>query len=98
AARVDKFAYAEKLAKDKDALRQTLLVWETFWRDALLRASKADSPVLNVDRLDELDAQAARLGLTGTRRRVTEAGRALRQAERNVNARLLLEVLLMDWN
>lgn len=98
AARVDKFAYAEKLAKDKDALRQTLLVWETFWRDALLRASKADSPVLNADRLEELDAQAARLGLTGTRRRVTEAGRALRQAERNVNARLLLEVLLMDWN
>lgn len=98
ASRVDKFTYAEKLAKDKDALRQTLLVWESFWRDALIRASKADSPISNVDRAEELDSLAARLGRTGARRRVTEAGRALHRVERNVNARLLLEVLLLDWN
>jgi DNA polymerase-3 subunit delta' len=97
ASRVDKFAYAEKLAKEKDAMRQILLVWQSFWRDVLLRVSKADSPLANVDRTEEIDALAARLDLPAARRRVSEVGEALRRLERNVNARLLAEVLLLGW-
>ncbi len=40
--RVQKFNYSEKLAKDKENMRQTLLVWLSYWRDVLLRASGAD--------------------------------------------------------
>lgn len=96
--RVDKFAYAEKLAKEKDGMRQTFLVWESFWRDVFLRASKADSPLANVDRTEEIAALASRLNLSAARGRVTEVERALHQMERNVNARLLTEILLLGWN
>lgn len=98
ASRVDKFAYAEKLAKDKDAMRQTLLVWESFWRDVFLSASKADSPLANVDRAEEIASLANQLELAAARQRVRETERALQQMERNVNARLLIEILLLGWN
>ncbi|MEW5940604.1 MAG: DNA polymerase III subunit delta' C-terminal domain-containing protein, partial [Chloroflexota bacterium] len=97
ASRVDRFAYAEKLAKEKDAMRQVLLVWQSFWRDVLLRASQADAPLANVDRVEEINALAARLDLPAARRRVSEADQALARLERNVNARLLAEVLLLGW-
>jgi DNA polymerase-3 subunit delta' len=95
--RVDKFAYVEKLAKEKDVMRQTLLVWLSFWRDVLLRAAKADSPLANVDRAEEIESLAKRLDLSAARQRVTETERAIQQMERNVNARLLMEVLLLNW-
>jgi DNA polymerase-3 subunit delta' len=96
--RVDKFAYAEKLAKEKDVMRQTFLVWESFWRDVLLCTAKAGSPLANVDRAEEIASLAARLDLPAARGRVKETERALQQMERNVNARLLTEVLLLNWN
>lgn len=96
--RVDKFDYADKLAKDKDAMRQTLLVWESFWRDVFLSASKADSPLANVNRAEEIASLASQLELSAARQRVRETERALQQIERNVNARLLTEVLLLGWN
>ena len=30
ASRVEKFSYADKLAKDKDAMRQTILFWLSY--------------------------------------------------------------------
>ena len=97
ASRVDKFAYVEKLAKEKDVMRQVLLVWLSFWRDVLLRAAKADSPLVNLDRAEEIEALAKRIDLPAARQRVTETERAIQQMERNVNARLLMEVLLLNW-
>jgi DNA polymerase-3 subunit delta' len=98
ASRVDKFAYAEKLAKEKDVTRQTFLVWESFWRDVFLHASKASAPLANVDRAEEIASLATRLDLPAARQRVNEIERALHQMERNVNARLLAEILLLGWN
>jgi DNA polymerase-3 subunit delta' len=95
--RVDKFAYAEKLAKEKDGMRKVLQVWLSFWRDVYLRAAKADSPLANLDRVEEIDRLAGKLSLAEARQRVSEAERAIRQMERNVNARLLAEVLLLNW-
>jgi DNA polymerase-3 subunit delta' len=95
--RVDKFGYAEKLAKEKDGMRKVLQVWLSFWRDVLMRAAKADSPLANLDRADEIDRLAGKLSLVEARKCVSETERAIRQMERNVNARLLAEVLLLDW-
>jgi DNA polymerase-3 subunit delta' len=95
--RVDKFAYAEKLAKEKDSMRQVLMVWQSFWRDVFLRASKADTPIANVDRAEEIASLAARFDLPAARQRVSETEQAIQRMERNVNARLLAEVLLLGW-
>ena len=41
APRVEKFSYADKLAKDKDVMRQTILIWLSYWRDVMLRVAQA---------------------------------------------------------
>lgn len=97
ASRVAKFTYAEKLAKDKDAMRKTILVWLSYWRDILLQTAGAVAPLANIDRAAEIGSLAARLDLATVRRVVTDLEGALGRLERNINARLLAEVLLLDW-
>jgi DNA polymerase-3 subunit delta' len=94
--RLLKFDYAEKMAKDKEAMRQTLLVWLSYWRDVLLRASGAKTPIANIDQNDTIASLADRLGLGNARRVVQDLELALKRLERNVNPRLLAEVLLLD--
>jgi DNA polymerase-3 subunit delta' len=99
--RRERFAYAEKLAdrknEAKERFRETLLIWLSFWRDVMLRAAKADAPPTNIDRTNEIEVLAAQLSLPETRRVVTDLERAVDRLEKNVNARLLAEVLLLDW-
>lgn len=96
ASRVEKFKYADKLAKDKDALRQALLFWLSYWRDVMLRTAQADSPLVNVDRNVEIEDLASRMDLSSARRVVSGLEEALEKMDRNVNARMLAEVLLLD--
>jgi len=97
APRVEKFAYAEKLAKDKDLMRQAILIWLSYWRDVMLRVAQAETPLVNVDRNMEIEFLAGRMDLSSVRRVVNNLENALEKMERNVNSRLLAEVLLLDW-
>jgi len=96
APRVEKFSYAEKLAKDKDAMRQVILVWLSYWRDVMLRVAQAETPLVNVDRNMEIEFLAGRLNLSAARRVVNDLESALEKMDKNVNSRLLAEVLLLD--
>jgi hypothetical protein len=53
--------------------------------------------LVNVDRLAEIEALAARLGLPAARQVVEATETAIERLEKNVNARLLAEVTLLDW-
>jgi len=97
AGRGERFAYAESLARDKEAFRSVLLLWLAYWRDVLLCASGAAAPLTNVDRAAPIEALAARLSLAEARQRVTDMEGAVARLEKNVNPRLLAEVLLLDW-
>ncbi len=97
APRVEKFSYAEKLAKDKEVMRQTILIWLSYWRDVMLRVAGAESPLINVDRNMEIEFLAGRLDLSSARRVVSDLESALEKMDKNVNSRLLAEVLLLDW-
>jgi len=94
--RVEKFKYAEKLAKDKAALRETLLVWGAFWRDVMMQSAQANAAPANLDRLAEIEKLSAGLSLSEASRAVQGIEDSLGQLEKNVNPRLLLEVLLLD--
>jgi DNA polymerase-3 subunit delta' len=96
APRVEKFSYADKLSRDKDAMRQAILVWLSYWRDVLLRVAQAETPLVNVDRNMEIEFLAGRLDLSTARRVVSDLESALKKMDRNVNSRLLAEVLLLD--
>jgi DNA polymerase-3 subunit delta' len=97
APRVDKFSYAEKLAKDKEAMRQTILIWLSYWRDVMLRVAGAETPLINIDRNMEIEFLAGRLNLSTARCVVSDLESALEKMDKNVNSRLLAEVLLLDW-
>ena len=97
AARVEKFSYADKLSKDKDAMRQAIIIWLSYWRDVMLRVAGAETPLINVDRNMEIEFLAGRLTLSTARRVVSDLENALEKMDHNVNSRLLAEVLLMDW-
>lgn len=96
ASRVEKFAYADKLARDKESMRQTVLIWLSYWRDVMLRSAQAETPLVNVDRNVEIEDLAGRLDLSIARRAVSDFENVLEKMERNVNSRLLAEVLLLD--
>jgi DNA polymerase-3 subunit delta' len=96
ASRVARFAYAETLAKDKETLRGELQVWLSFWRDVLLLASGAKSPITNFDRAEDIEKLAAHFGLLEAYRMVAAIERTMDLLERNVNVRLATEVLLLS--
>ena len=97
ATRIEKFDYAVKLSKDKDIFRGVLLLWLSYWRDVFLKASGAQVAIANPDREKEIASLAAQLGFPASRRILKLHERALGQLERNVNARLLAENLLLQW-
>ena len=97
ATRRERFSYAESLARDKEAFRSTLLLWLAYWRDVLLRAAGSGTPIANVDRAEEIEKLAAGLSLPEARKRVVDLEKAVERLERNVNPRLLAEVVLLDW-
>jgi DNA polymerase-3 subunit delta' len=96
ASRVEKFAYADRLSKNKESLRQAFLIWLSYWRDVMLRSAQAGTPLVNVDRNLEIEELAGRLELPAARRQVRGLEDALEKLERNVNPRLLAEVTLLD--
>ena len=96
ASRVEKFAYADKLSRDKDSMRQAILFWLSYWRDVMLRTAQAASPLVNVDRNVEIEGLAGQLDLSSARKVVGNLETALEQMEKNVNPRLLAEILLLD--
>src|SRR5258706_9548038 len=97
AKRRERFSYAEKLVKDKDTFRQTLLIWLSYWRDVFLKTSGAQASLTNADRAEEIDSLAGRVDLSLARNATEALEHAVRRLEKNINARLLAEVTLMDW-
>jgi DNA polymerase-3 subunit delta' len=92
-----RFAYAEKLSRNKAAMRTVLTLWLSFWRDVLWRAGGATTPICNIDRQQEIEALSRRLSLPEATHLVEEMDLALRRLDSNINPRLLAETLLLDW-
>ncbi len=103
--RRERFAYAEKLTarknETKERFRETLLLWLSFWRDVLLCVAGPDTgsqaSLANVDRAVEIEGMAGKLSLAEAHHLVSAMEGAIIKSERNVNPRLLAEILLLDW-
>lgn len=94
--RVERFAYAESLAKDKDALIKTIEIWLSFWRDVMLRTIGTSASVVNLDRQNEIAEIAAQMQTKQVYQNVAALERTLESLNRNVNPRLVIEVLMLD--
>ena len=96
ASRREKFAYAEKLAKDKESTRRVFMLWLSYWRDVMLCTAERNVRLANVDRDAEIGALADKLTLSASRRVVAGIEKAIERLDANVNVRLQAEVLLLD--
>lgn len=96
--RTQRFAYAERLAKrDSTTIQDVLNEWLLFWRDvARLSGSESNTTdALNTD----YRAMAVRLAKSMDIRTATAMlsalGETMQNMDRNVNARLALDVLML---
>jgi len=96
ASRVERFAYAEKIAKEKDDFRETLILWLSLWRDVMLRVA-GEETIANLDRREMIENLASKLNFAEAKILLGAAENGVGQLKRNVNARLLIENLLLDW-
>lgn len=94
--RAERFSYAEGLAKDKELVRSTLLVWASLWRDLLLRAVGAGAPLTNLDRSERITRLAGQMDAGRIRRMLEILEKTQDRIDHNINARLALEVLMLD--
>ena len=94
--RVERFEYAEAMAKNNDTLRETLKVWLSFWRDVMLRAGYSSAQITNIDRAETIDGLANKLELNEAHELVVSLERIFDQLDHNVNPRLAVEVFMLD--
>jgi DNA polymerase-3 subunit delta' len=94
--RVDRFVYADLLTKERGDPRQALLVWLSYWRDVMLCSTGVEAPLINVDKAEEISWVSEQVHLELARKTVTAIEHTIVLMDTNVNARLALEVLLLD--
>ena len=93
---VNRFAYAKKLAKDKEDFRETLLLWLSLWRDVMLKIAGDEESIVNIDQRELIETLAVQLNLGEAKQLLKISENGIWQLKRNVNARLLAEVILLD--
>jgi DNA polymerase-3 subunit delta' len=106
ASRRERFAHAERFMKKNEKkpdrgrqeMRQLFQVWESMWRDIFLAASGAAVPLTNLDFEESIRRVAPRIGIGEARARLQDIETSLDRHEANVNQRMLLETLLLDWS
>ena len=96
ASTVERFHYAEKLARAPASTQETLDLWIGWWRDVMLLAAAADTPLTNVDRQGRLRDHARRLGVERSAAVIEATRTAADRLRHNANPRLTLEVLMLD--
>jgi DNA polymerase-3 subunit delta' len=96
ASKVQRFDIIQRLGTDGEKLRSVLELWLLWWRDMLLAAHGCLDLTVNVDMRDQLKVQAAKLGAARAERMVRTILQTQETLGQNVNARLALEVLMLD--
>jgi DNA polymerase-3 subunit delta' len=96
ATRVERFEYAEILAKDKDTVNEVLQVWLSFWRDVLVVSIDAPIPLTNLDQEEEIIRLASQFSLNQSRQFLSRIEQTIFRLSRNINPRLAIEELLLD--
>jgi DNA polymerase-3 subunit delta' len=95
--RRERFAFAAERVNDKDELRNELQVWLTFWRDVLIYTAGISGSITNLDYADQLKRLADSIEIKAAEAYVTSVENTIDRIDHNVNARLALEVLVLDF-
>lgn len=94
--RVQRFQLAQQFSGDSEKVHALLDLWLLWWRDMVLAANSCLDLTVNVDMRNQLKAQAAKIGTTEAERMIRAIIQTREALEQNVNARVALEVLMLD--
>ncbi len=95
--RAGRFEIADDLSRDKLALVPLLELWQTYWRDVLLLTQGAVTPPANKDRHEAVERLAGSMSPDEAMTALKATRRTLDDLTRNLNLRLALEVLFLDY-
>ena len=94
-----RFEYAEKLARafgrDRDAVRDELVIWLEWWRDMMIVKAGLPRYVKHLARLDTFQAGAAKVTVEEVTKAVSAVEETSRWLDRNANARLALDNMML---
>lgn len=96
ASRTQRFDIAQRVSADGEKVQNLLELWLLWWRDMVLAANTCLELTVNVDMRDQLKVQAAKVGTAESERMVRAILQTMELLEQNVNARVALEVLMLD--
>ena len=94
--RTERLVRAEALAKNSDELPDVIEQWIGWWRDVLLVQNNEPERVTNIDHADRLRDHASRFSLARIQSTLKSLRTTARYLTQNVNARLAIEVLLLE--
>jgi DNA polymerase-3 subunit delta' len=94
--RTERLMRAEALAKKSDALPELLELWLGWWRDVMLVQNGDGARITNIDHQAILNEQASRFSLEQIEDTLKSVRATARYLAQNVNARLAMEVLLLN--
>ena len=95
--RSERFAIADQLSEDKPALLQLLELWQTYWRDVLLLVEKSPVKLCNVDRTEVMQDLVKTISPEEALTALRATQTLLQNLAYNVNVRLALEILFLDY-
>ncbi len=96
AGRVQRFDLVQRISSDNEKVQLLLELWLLWWRDMVLAANNCLDLTVNVDMRPLLKMQAAKVGTVESERMVRAILQTMEAIEQNVNARVALEVLMLD--
>ena len=95
----ERFNHAAELApifmRDRQAGQEVLSQWLSWWRDLLLARGGAEESITNAHRRRELEEQSRRYPYSSIQDFIHRLMGARSHIERNVNVRLVLELLML---
>ena len=93
--RVERFEYAEILARDKDEIYRILSLWISLWRDVVLFTTGNNTLLVNLDHLESIGKLAEQVGMERSFQILSSLIRTLDLIARNVNPRLAFENVML---
>ncbi len=96
AGRWERLEAAERLAR-RDDLSDLLALWQVWWRDVQLTALGCGDLVVNLDRAEAVARAAERVSAGQAGQAVGGLATARARLLKNVNARLALEAMMLQW-
>lgn len=98
--RIDRLQYARTLAdrwsSNPDSVREALDAWLRWWRDVLLVQRGTSSRIVNLDRRADLERHASAFAPRVVADAIARGRDTLQMLDQNVNARLALDVALLE--